>query len=135
MNKTLRNILLGIGILAVTGTTLIFIKSKRKRETIAKLGEEFPELKEELDKGNSPTPSTTKFNPEPYAVIVHDNLLGWTTSSDEETIVDTLIILTKEQVSQVRNYFNSKWGADDKFDEWLKDDLSDSNYNKIKQLL
>ena len=70
------------------------------------------------------------------AKIILNGLSGWTTDNDEMVIVGVLSKYDKRKFNQLEKFFNDKYKYKQiTLKKWLEDDLSDDNYNKIKNLV
>lgn len=74
------------------------------------------------------------------AKTILDGLSGWTTNNDEKIIVLTVKKYNSKSYKELENYFNDKYKRVArigmlKMTEWIEDDLSDENYNQIKNIV
>ena len=74
------------------------------------------------------------------AQIILDGLRGWTTDNDEKIIVSTVQKYNPTSYKQLENHFNTKFARIPrvrmlKMSEWIEDDLSDDNFEKIKNIV
>ena len=74
------------------------------------------------------------------AKTILDGLSGWTTNNDEKIIVLTVKKYNSKSYKELENYFNDKYKRVArigmlKMTEWIEDDLSDENYNQIKDIV
>lgn len=104
----------------------------KKKDSVKKDSKitEVIESQRDSDEGGS-----DNFDPKRNAEIIHDALDWWTSDSDEEKIVEVLTFLNAKQRKATEDYFNGKWGKTDTMKDWMKDDLSTENWNKVKKLM
>ena len=74
------------------------------------------------------------------AKIILNGLSGWTTDNDESLIVSTVLKYNSKSYKDLEAYFNDKYKRVARYrmlkmTEWIEDDLSDDNYNKIKNIV
>lgn len=74
------------------------------------------------------------------AKTILDGLSGWTTNNDEKIIVMTVKKYNSKTYKSLEKYFNDKYKRVArigmlKMTEWIEDDLSDENYNQIKNIV
>tara|TARA_Y100000592_G_scaffold101114_1_gene185624 strand:+ start:14963 stop:15430 length:468 start_codon:yes stop_codon:yes gene_type:complete len=74
------------------------------------------------------------------AKIILNGLSGWTTDNDEALIVSTVLKYNSKNYKELENYFNNTYKRVPRYrmlkmTEWIEDDLSDDNYNKIKNIM
>jgi hypothetical protein len=74
------------------------------------------------------------------AKIILNGLSGWTTDNDEALIVSTVLKYNSKNYKELENYFNNTYKRVPRYrmlkmTEWIEDDLSDDNYNKIKNIV
>ena len=70
------------------------------------------------------------WSPRASAEALKDAMKGWGT--DEDKIFNTLEPLNKQQLSDVRNYFNTYFGDGDTLFEWFEGDLSGNDLTRAK---
>ena len=154
MNKKTKNIIIISSIVAIGVGGYFLVNYLLK----PKLTDEEKKLIEEMSKANksdggtfssgsdSSTDTSSDFDSKTIdtipsdAKIILNGLSGWTTDNDEALILSTVLKYNSKSYKDLEAYFNDKYKRVPRYrmlqmTEWIEDDLSDDNYNKIKNIL
>ena len=123
---------------AAIGFSILLFRFIRKQIRLRKLKGKFGSFRTLTDnnKGNQGGVSLPQdginisWSPRASAEALKDAMKGWGT--DEDKIFNTLEALNKQQLSDVRNYFNTYFGDGDTLFEWFEGDLSGNDLTRAK---
>ena len=123
---------------AAIGVSILLFRFIRKQIRLRKLKGKFGSFRTLTDnnKGNQGGVSLPQdginisWSPRASAEALKDAMKGWGT--DEDKIFNTLEALNKQQLSDVRNYFNTYFGDGDTLFEWFEGDLSGNDLTRAK---
>lgn len=142
--QTKINLLLGgIGVIALLSAYTFMKRLKGRPQTIT-LDENVPNTKDkntidkvgDIIKDTVGQGGTKDFDPSKDGDIIYDMLRGWTSDEDSHNILALLKARTKQERKSIENYFNSKYDVflGGKLQDWLKSDMTDSDWEEAKKL-
>ncbi|MCU0436723.1 MAG: annexin [Raineya sp.] len=135
-----KKMIIGI-VVALLIVVAIFMYNKRKKETQARktamlLGEQANASNaSNLDEAVGQTKGIEGYKPTAerlaYRLFAAMDGIG----TDEKAIYEVFSGKTKSQIATIKLIFDEKYGKGESLENWLKDDLSISEYNKVMSII